>query len=97
MVLKDYPHRSHLGVAGYVTVRTRPDASFAYKTLASFNDCHGPSHQEALQDLISCLAVTAETHTLKLSKGSGNCVITYCDADCNSTECHRSKDHFPQE
>ena len=39
---------------------------------------------------ICYLAVTAETHTLKLSKGGGDCVVAYCDADWNGTECHRS-------
>ena len=88
--MKNYPFRSHLGVTGYVTVGTRPDSAYAYKTLASFNDCHGPLHRDALQDFISYLAVTADTHTLKLGKGGGDQIVAYCDADWNGTECHRS-------
>ena len=88
--MKNYPFRSHLGVTGYVTVGTRPDSAYAYKTLASFNDCHGPLHRDALQDFIGYLAVTADTHTLKLGKGGGDQIVAYCDADWNGTECHRS-------
>ena len=88
--MKGYLFRSHLSVTGYATVGTRPDAAFAYKTLVSFNDCHGPSHRDALEDFIGYLAVTAETHMLKLSKGGGDCVVAYCDADSNGTECHQS-------
>ena len=36
------------------------------------------------------VAVTAESHILKLSKGGGDCVMAFCDADWNSTACHRS-------
>ena len=57
--LKQYPFRSHLGVTGYVTVGTRNDGAFACKTLASFNDCHGPTHRKALDDFISYLALAS--------------------------------------
>ena len=88
--LKQYPFRSHLGVTGYVTVGTRNDGAFACKTLASFNDCHGPSHRKALDDFIGYLAMTADSHTLKLSKGGGDYLVANCDADWNGTLCHRS-------
>ena len=88
--LKQYPYRSHLGVTGYVTVGTRNDGAFAYKTLASFNDCHGTTHRKALDDFIGYLAMTADSHTLKLSKGGGDYLVANCDADWNGTLCHRS-------
>ena len=86
--LKNYPYRSNLGVTGYAVVGTRPDGAFAYKTLASFNDCHQKPHREALDDFISYLDLTAEALPLKLSKSGGDSLSAYCDADWNGTECH---------
>ena len=88
--LKNYPYRSNLGVTGYAVVGTRPDGAFAYKTLASFNDCHQQPHRTALDDFISYLNVTADALPLKLSKSGGDSLSAYCDADWNGTECHRS-------
>ena len=83
--MRRLPYRNLLGMCGYACLGTRPDACYAYKTLASFANCYGKDHWHALLQFILYLYSTRKTHVLRFTKSGGRDLNGYSDADWNGT------------
>ena len=75
------PYRQLLGICGFLCLVTRIECCFAYKTLATFSNCYGKDHWQALLELIMYIYSTRKTNVLVFSKSGGNDLSGYCDAD----------------
>ena len=88
---KEYPFRSYLGAIGYVMLGTAPHLAHAYCQLSRFNNSYGKQHWDALIELLAYVRNHYKTDKMHISRGAGNNLVAYCDADWNASYDSKSR------